>query len=677
MSSTTKTSRKIPRRTATRSKTARTSSANCVGREMGLLCAHFAAFLSARFAADPSPVGPAIEFLQGRYNEQFDKPPRYTQRGLSKRVKRCAGPIGNLARHLDLSNMELQVLLLAGMAEHHEGLSDVLGMLHPNRAPYFTGGLAAQMFCHSEAERVLLREVLTASPLIELGALYCEGSGPLLTCSLRVPSALWTLLLDGTAELPELPELHADSCKDGLQEWFDSPALQTALRCLRNQADCSIVVAAGNATHGLHRGLAMCAAADVTCRPLEVDEKTTQEAMQAIRLQSILLNEVPVLLVTPGQEGSHGAWPSFRTHTMPVILCCRSGDAPDIPGRASMNIQIGGLSVAALKDMWGTLIPELADQTSQLAARYPVEPYLALRAINNARFKRPGAQVTLDSLIESFKNASQSGVSSSINLLQPQAEWSHLVLPENQLAQLHDAVQRLHLQGKVLDQWQFLAGRHGARGVRLLFTGPPGTGKTLSAEVLASALNVDLLQVDLSRVVSKWIGETEKNLAQVFDEAEKVKAVLFFDEADALFGKRTEVADAHDRYANLETAYLLSRLEQFDGLAVLATNFRHNIDAAFIRRLDFILEYRVPGLVEREQLWRSHVPANAPVHKNVSYAELASLFPIVGEQIRNAALSAAYFSARADTPIKREHFLLGIRREYDKAGKAFREVMEL
>ena len=208
-----------------------------------------------------------------------------------------------------------------------------------------------------------------------------------------------------------------------------------------------------------------------------------------------------------------------------------------------------------------------------------------------------------------------------VQLIRPIANWSRLVLPKAQISQLHEAVARLDLQSKVLDDWQFLEGRRGARGVRMLFAGPPGTGKTLSAEVLANALNVDLLLVDLSRVVSKWIGETEKNLAEVFDTAERAKAVLLFDEADALFGKRTDVSDAHDRYANLETAYLLSRLERFDGLAILSTNLRHNIDPAFTRRLEFVIEFDEPGREQRFALWRCHLPDGAPLAQDVKLAE--------------------------------------------------------
>jgi SpoVK/Ycf46/Vps4 family AAA+-type ATPase len=251
------------------------------------------------------------------------------------------------------------------------------------------------------------------------------------------------------------------------------------------------------------------------------------------------------------------------------------------------------------------------------------------------------------------------------------ASWDRLILPPDRERQLREALDRLMHQGQVLDDWGFLAGRPGARGVRMLFAGPPGTGKTLAAEVLAHTIGVDLLVVDLARLVSKWIGETEKNLAEAFDAAERTQSVLLFDEADALFGKRTEVKDAHDRYANLETAYLLGRLERFDGLSILSTNLRENIDPAFTRRLEFIVDFDEPSDEERAAIWRCHLPPGAPLATDVRVEELASLYPIVGGHIRNAAVAAGFLASAADAPISRTDLVLAVRREYEKSGRAF------
>jgi SpoVK/Ycf46/Vps4 family AAA+-type ATPase len=283
----------------------------------------------------------------------------------------------------------------------------------------------------------------------------------------------------------------------------------------------------------------------------------------------------------------------------------------------------------------------------------------------------PGETPTLESVAEAVRARGEIELGAGMSLVHPAMAWTDLVLRADRLAQLHEAVDRLRHQGVVFDDWGFPDRRAGARGIRLLFAGPPGTGKSLAAEAMASALGVDLLIVDLSRLVSKWLGETEKNLARVFARAERAQAVLLFDEADALFARRTEVSDAHDRYANLETAYLLSRLERFDGLAILATNLKEHIDPAFLRRLEFVIDFDEPGVAERELLWRTHIPAGAPLAADVALAELAELYPIVGGLIRNASLAAGFLATADGGRITQNHLLHAVRREYEKAGRAF------
>jgi SpoVK/Ycf46/Vps4 family AAA+-type ATPase len=256
----------------------------------------------------------------------------------------------------------------------------------------------------------------------------------------------------------------------------------------------------------------------------------------------------------------------------------------------------------------------------------------------------------------------------------PRAQWSDLLVPQGSAAQLSEAVLRIHQQLTVLDDWGFEQGRHERRGLRLLFYGPPGTGKTLAAEAMARALGVDLLAVDIASLVSKWIGETEKNLAAVFEVAEASRALLLFDEADALFGRRTEGHDANDRHANLETAFLLQRLERYEGVAVLATNLRASLDPAFTRRFEFIVEFPEPDIATRARLWRLHLPEDAPLAADVDLPQLADWFAMSGAQIRNAALGAAFLAAAereaSERRIAQRHFLRSIEREYEKAGKA-------
>jgi SpoVK/Ycf46/Vps4 family AAA+-type ATPase len=222
----------------------------------------------------------------------------------------------------------------------------------------------------------------------------------------------------------------------------------------------------------------------------------------------------------------------------------------------------------------------------------------------------------------------------------------------------------------VLDDWGLGAKLSRGRGLSALFSGAPGTGKTMAAEVLAGSLGLDLYVVELATVVSKYIGETEKNLARIFDASEAGGAMLFFDEADALFGKRSEVKDAHDRYANIEVSYLLQRIENHTGLVVLATNLKRNLDDAFLRRLTFLVEFPFPGVEERARIWRSVMPPKAPLASDIKWVRLAETFPIAGGNIRSAAMHATYQAAASDRPIGMVDLLRGVRRELDKLGRA-------
>jgi len=222
----------------------------------------------------------------------------------------------------------------------------------------------------------------------------------------------------------------------------------------------------------------------------------------------------------------------------------------------------------------------------------------------------------------------------------------------------------------VLDDWGFGARLPLGAGVNALFSGASGTGKTMAAQVVAGALGLDLYRIDLSRVVSKYIGETEKNLGRIFDQAEASNAILFFDEADALFGKRSEVKDAHDRYANIEIGYLLQKMEEFRGVTILATNLRQNMDDAFVRRLAFHVHFPLPGERDRVRIWRGVLPRALPVDADVDLEVLGRRFQVSGGNIRNAALAAAFLAADEGAPVAMRHLVLGMRREFQKMGKA-------
>lgn len=250
--------------------------------------------------------------------------------------------------------------------------------------------------------------------------------------------------------------------------------------------------------------------------------------------------------------------------------------------------------------------------------------------------------------------------------IRPSRGWDDIVLSPDRLRHLHGIVDRYRYASTVFDTWGF--SDKPSRGLVAMFSGPSGTGKTLAAEIVAGELGLDVFKLNLSAVVSKYIGETEKNLEQIFDAAGSGNVVLFFDEADSLFGKRSEVKDARDRYANLEVSYLLQRLERYDGVVLLATNFEKNVDEAFLRRIHARIEFPVPGSDERRQIWQRNFPPNAPVD-GVDFQFLADQFEMPGGAIRNAVVHAAFLAAAEGERISMRHAVQAVAREYRKMGR--------
>lgn len=252
--------------------------------------------------------------------------------------------------------------------------------------------------------------------------------------------------------------------------------------------------------------------------------------------------------------------------------------------------------------------------------------------------------------------------------IEPVATWDDIVLPEFQKTILKEIASQVKLRNKVYDQWGFGKKSKRGLGISALFAGESGTGKTMASEVLANELNLDLYKIDLSKVVNKYIGETEKNLKRIFDAAEGGGAILLFDEADALFGKRSDVKDSHDRYSNIEVSYLLQRMEAYRGLAILTTNMKSAVDKAFVRRIRFILQFQFPDTQQRAEIWGRAFPQNTPrEHLDV---EKLSRLSIAGGSIRNIAMNAAFIAADEDRPVNMMHIFRAARSEYDKTEKA-------
>jgi SpoVK/Ycf46/Vps4 family AAA+-type ATPase len=271
-------------------------------------------------------------------------------------------------------------------------------------------------------------------------------------------------------------------------------------------------------------------------------------------------------------------------------------------------------------------------------------------------------------LTEAARSARGHQLAAVATRVEPRASWGDLLLPEDVVRQLRELVALVTTRDYVWDGAGFGATSARGRGVSALFAGASGTGKTTAAEVVAGELGFDLYRIDLASVVSKYIGETEKNLDRVFSAAEGANAVLLFDEADALFGQRSEVTDAHDRYANVEIAYLLQRIESYDGVAILTTNLRHHVDEAFLRRLSCTITFPIPDEDGRRRLWAQAWPPAVDVDGELDRDGLAQRFRLTGGGVHNVAVYATHLAAAGDEPVRSAHVLRALRREYQKLG---------
>ncbi len=287
-----------------------------------------------------------------------------------------------------------------------------------------------------------------------------------------------------------------------------------------------------------------------------------------------------------------------------------------------------------------------------------------------------GRALQVDDLIQGAQAHASLRLDQLAQHIQPRYTWHDLILPPEQTQQIRELIDRVSYAATVHTEWGFGAKGAPIRRVSALFAGESGTGKTLAAEVIAHELGLVMYKIDLSSVVSKYIGETEKNLKTIFDEARAGNAILFFDEADALFGKRSEVKDAHDRYANIEVAYLLQQIENYDGVAIMATNLRQNLDDAFTRRLDFVIDFPFPDAEYRQQIWKIHFPSRAPISPDVDIMEIAERYRLAGGNIRNAALAAAFLAASENSSITMQHIKRAIRREHQKMGRLLDTVRD-
>lgn len=347
--------------------------------------------------------------------------------------------------------------------------------------------------------------------------------------------------------------------------------------------------------------------------------------------------------------------------------------------RPCYNIEISAASYSERKQTWDRflgsntgLAPDI--DLAELAGKFKftsgqIADAIAL-ARDLARWRDPDIGiVTNEDLYAACRKQSREVLSSLARKIQSGYCWNDIVLPSDQMEQLREIANYVAHYHMVYSDWGFGRKVSSGKGLNVLFAGPSGTGKTMAAEVISNELGIDLYKIDLSSIVSKYIGETEKNLDSIFREGQTSNAILFFDEADALFGKRSEVRDSHDRYANIEVAYLLQKMDEYDGTVILATNLRKNMDDAFARRMHYVLEFPVPEEPDRYRIWKHIFPEQAPLSKDLDLKFMAHQFKISGGNIKNIALNAAFLATMNGGVIKTEHLIRATKREYQKIGK--------
>lgn len=508
-----------------------------------------------------------------------------------------------------------------------------------------------------------------------------SGTRPLTLDERLVAYLHGTNHLDERAErlLRSVPELPVPPSHRELADRLASEA-RSALAAGRRPA-FALEGRAGSGREALARRV--CGLADMGLYRLRTDRLPSEperrtSALRLLEREAVLLQvayyvEDEGAVAPEAREGGsrpRDPSPADRLDAM-VFLEGRSAGAE----RTVVSVRVPEPPADERQGLWRRTLGESGDrlygELGELVQQFRFGPRRVRRVVEEARararMRGGGDDLAADDLWTASRHRAREGLGGLAREIDPVAEWSDIVLPEDVNDQLREIAHQVEQRHQVYDRWGFRGEISRGLGINALFAGPSGTGKTMAAEVIANHLELDLYRIDLASMVSKYIGETEKNLKKVFDGAERSGAILFFDEADALFGKRTEVSDSHDRYANIEIDYLLQRMEEFRGLAILATNRRSDMDPAFLRRLRFIVPFPRPDGELRRRIWETVFPEETPV-ADLDYGFLAGL-DVTGANIRNIALGAAFLAAGEDEAVRMEHVVHAARREYEKVGK--------
>ncbi|MBA3461691.1 MAG: ATP-binding protein [Deltaproteobacteria bacterium] len=449
--------------------------------------------------------------------------------------------------------------------------------------------------------------------------------------------------------------------------------------CVAIESAQSVVVVEGGPGSG-RRTVLECVAQPgallvVDARKLGTEVSQLRERLRQLALECLMHQKTPLLCnldaIAEERGEQLGAIVSILGASLDgqILVTCRRRPIVDW-GRPVVVIELGRPTHAQHTALWRSALDGAsAENPGVLAARYPLAPSLISQAAAAARAHASGRQITSEDVARGIRTVLDDRLVAYAKRVTVTQTWADLVMPSDLADPIKELIARVRGRHQVYDEWGFGAKVGRGLGVTALFSGPPGTGKTMVAGLIGKDLQLEVYQVDMAKVVSKYIGETEKNLAALFDAAEAGHAILLFDEADALFGKRTDVKSSNDRYANLETNYLLQRLESFTGICLLTSNHESNMDPAFQRRLSLHVRFALPEPDERAKMWRTVIPDAAPIASNVDYKALARKFEMSGGHIRNAALRAAFLAANQGTPITTALLESAARTEYEAMGK--------
>lgn len=590
-----------------------------------------------------------------------------------------------IAKRLALSPTELHVIwLLAAIAMRSDMRIAVARCSSESSVDPSLDAIRSIIY-GDQPSRAALRELSSQGKLRALGLIERSDGGG----DVHESRQTWALsrhmlaALHGDDEIdPEIASLSASELSDRTIEELaiDSRSVAEVREAIR--APRAVVMVSG--MPGLGRRTLLASAArecgililDVDARRFAKDGGALRRQLRAIARECKLGSRTPLLsnldaLVEDASDrlATVGAMLGELVEG-PIFATC-GVQRPTLDwSRSTHVIEMKQPTLEQRTRLWHLALEQISiEDAAVLAKSYPLAPALVVRATDAARARAGHRDLVLDDIYAGIRSVLDDRLGRFATRVTVTQTWDDLVLADDQNNAVVELLARVRGRHQVYDTWGFGAKVGKGLGVTALFSGPPGTGKTMVAALIARDLGLELYQVDLGKVVSKYIGETEKQLAQLFDAAEAGHAILLFDEADALFGKRTDVKSSNDRYANLETNYLLQRLETFTGICLLTTNHDTHIDPAFQRRLSLHLRFELPDEAERAELWRATVPAQAPLAEGIDFAGLARRFEMSGGYIRNATMRAAFLAADEGVAISAAHMEHAARVEYEGMGK--------